>query len=85
MLQEIDHEIDLKTSSGIALKHLHKMGKDQWDYNNDLADRSGIPRIPQAVIRLYNDVHDRRTHLLMKYKEDDFQMDLQTGFYKLKQ
>ena len=57
---------------GRALRHYHRMGSLQWDYNRDIANLGKAPEIPQCVENLYNSVHERRTKYLMYYKNDRY-------------
>jgi hypothetical protein len=69
--------------SGRALRHYHRMGTLQWDYNRDIANLGKAPEIHRCVENLYNSVHERRTKYLMYYKNDRYtqSMDKENNEY----
>ena len=57
---------------GRSLRHYHRMGPLQWEYNRDIARIGMAPEIQSCVENLYNSVHERRSKYLMYYKNDKF-------------
>jgi len=57
---------------GRVLRHYHRMGPLQWEYNKDIAIYGKAPEIPKNVENLYNSVHERRVKYLMYYKKDRY-------------
>uniref|UniRef100_H2ZM14 Uncharacterized protein n=1 Tax=Ciona savignyi TaxID=51511 RepID=H2ZM14_CIOSA len=82
MLKDEEEEYTRRQKEGLPKRHAHLMGPRQWDYNNELADLCGIPRIPSNVSLLYDLCHQRRTFNLMVYKRDEFFLSNQGNFYK---
>ena len=64
--------------NGRALRHYHRMGPLQWEYNRDIAISGKAPEIPKSVENLYNSVHERRVKYLMYYKNDRYTKNLQS-------
>ena len=62
MLEESEQEKTSKLDRGIPLRHFHKMGTTQWDYNRSLC------KLRMAVEMPYHDMHERRRHHLSGYK-----------------
>ena len=47
-------------SGGEVGRHFHKMGVDQWLYNNSLAKDGNFKPISSVVQKLYDAVHKER-------------------------
>ena len=59
----------------VIFRHFHKMGDEQWSYNNEVATMANVDDLPMSVERLYRDVHKRRLTNLSTYKQDRFKLD----------
>ena len=82
MLEDSEKEKSAKLSRGVPLRHFHKMGAAQWDYNRSLCKLANLKPIRTAVETLYNDVHARRRTNLTSYKKDMYQLLTDTDEYK---
>ena len=74
MLEDTKLELSSKAAKGIPLRHFHKMGTSQWDYNRSLCKLANLEPLPLAVENLYNAVHERRRHHLTSYKKDVYRL-----------
>ena len=76
--EEIDSEIksDLqrRLDMGWPLRHAHKMGYLQWEYNSHLAQLGGFTPILPVVEHLYKKVRDIRSTNVWHYKELNFEI-----------
>ena len=70
MLESFENGLKEHIAQGRLIRHYHKMGPLQWDYNRDIAFIGKVPGIPLRVENLYNAVHERRSKYLMHYKDD---------------
>ncbi|XP_050725812.1 uncharacterized protein LOC127003340 isoform X2 [Eriocheir sinensis] len=71
-------------NKGQATRHFHKLGKKQWNYNNDLAALAGIPPLPPYNENLYDFVSQHRKKELMYYKNMSFKITGPDTFQHLK-
>ena len=82
MLEDSEQEKISKLDRGIPLRHFHKMGTTQWDYNRSLCKLANLNPLRMAVETLYNDVHERRRHHLTSYKKDIYELLTNSDEYK---
>lgn len=59
---------------GKAVRHFHKLGKEQWGYAKDLTSLGGIVSLPQVLTELYGYVSSLRQAQLMYYKCAQFRI-----------
>lgn len=71
-------------NKGQALRHFHVLGKNQWNYDNDLAALASIPPVPQYSEALYDFVSFYRKTNLMYYKNMQFKITGPDTFQHLK-
>lgn len=69
-----ERSLNEKCSAGMAMRHFHKLGPQQWRYNDDLADLSGVPHLPIAVPSLYEAVFLDRKRNLTLYKTHNYRI-----------
>ena len=83
MLEAFEDGLKEHIEQGRLLRHYHKMGPLQWDYNRDIARFAKVPEVPLCVENLYNAVHERRTKYLTYYKNDKYikLLDNENGEY----
>lgn len=74
MEQSIQAAFADQCNKGQAIRHFHKLGKKQWNYNNDLAGLAGVPPLPLYNENLYNFVSEHRKKELMYYKNMRFKI-----------
>uniref|UniRef100_A0A1I8J0M9 Flavin-containing monooxygenase n=1 Tax=Macrostomum lignano TaxID=282301 RepID=A0A1I8J0M9_9PLAT len=58
-----------KLASGVPARHLHLLGDDQWDYNDQLADLAGCQRLPVVMRLIYDDVRLERKLRLVDFRQ----------------
>ena len=78
MQEAFDEGLRNHIEKGRVLRHYHRMGPLQWEYNRDIAIYGKAPEIPRNVENLYNSVHERRVKYLMYYKNDRYTKNLDT-------
>ncbi|KAM5170526.1 uncharacterized protein ACMZJ9_003428 [Mantella aurantiaca] len=54
MLSESREEIMKTQNSGISLKYLHRLGTNQWEYNQWLADTAGFEPLAPVLSKMYD-------------------------------
>ncbi|CAL8126528.1 unnamed protein product [Orchesella dallaii] len=71
MLQEIKKEERERLENKVPLKHSHKFGDKQWEYNIQLAKEAGFLNLIQPVIqKVYDRAGLRRLNAPANYKHD---------------
>ncbi|XP_075062580.1 uncharacterized protein LOC142151135 [Mixophyes fleayi] len=61
MLFESREELRNHQSAGLPLKYLHRLGIDQWDYNQWLAETAGFEPLAPVLKKVYNAAKDFRS------------------------
>ena len=82
MLEDTRRELSSKLDRDIPMRHFHKMGNSQWDYNRSLCKLANLTPIPLKVENLYNAVHERRRHHLTTYKKDIYRLSENAKVYE---
>lgn len=77
MQEAFEEGLKQHIEKGRVLRHYHRMGPLQWEYNKDIAIFGKAPEIPKNVENLYNSVHERRVKYLMYYKNDRYTKELE--------
>ena len=72
MMDELNDEIIALKILGKPLRHFHRLGSKQWNYNQDLARIANVQNVPDYVEKLFNQVLERKMSSLLNYKEDNF-------------
>jgi len=74
MEKEVQRETKKKLDTGVQVKHLLHLDKDQWDYYRDLA-RSARFTPPQPVFQsLYEEVGRQRKKDPHKYRQINYRL-----------
>lgn len=60
MLLESREEVVKARNSGIPLKYLHRLAANQWEYNQWLADTTGIEPLAPTFAKIYDATRDYR-------------------------
>ncbi|PAA55661.1 hypothetical protein BOX15_Mlig025579g2, partial [Macrostomum lignano] len=71
-----------KLASGVPARHLHLLGDDQWDYNDQLADLAGCQRLPVVMRLIYDDVRLERKLRLVDFRQWDYSITGPDSFEK---
>uniref|UniRef100_A0A6A7G035 Flavin-containing monooxygenase n=1 Tax=Hirondellea gigas TaxID=1518452 RepID=A0A6A7G035_9CRUS len=82
MLEHMRQSRQEAQDSGIAPRHLHRMGSLQWAYLDQLADDALTERLKPAVRMLYNHVHRVRKLTVTTYKNKRYQILFEIDSFK---
>nr|CAB3249700.1 flavin-containing monooxygenase FMO GS-OX-like 2 [Phallusia mammillata] len=81
MLADEQADYEKRLQEGLPHRAAHLLGPKQWEYNNDLSDLCGEPRIPDNVRLLYDLCHQRRSYNRLLYREDEFALSESGQYY----
>jgi len=80
MMDDTQNEINENTDTGISYRYFHRLGKKQWDYDNDLALLSGAKKNPPIIYILYFESIKNMMKDIYTYKSFEFKQIDETSF-----
>ncbi|KAK3868389.1 hypothetical protein Pcinc_026215 [Petrolisthes cinctipes] len=79
-----ERNLNEQCSAGMAVRHFHRLGSQQWQYNDDLANLSGLPYLPRAIMNLYEAVSAHRRREVMFYKQSRYRITGPESFEQIR-
>ncbi|XP_075711634.1 uncharacterized protein LOC142748424 isoform X1 [Rhinoderma darwinii] len=74
MISESCKELIEHRNSGLPLKYLHRLGLNQWKYNQWLADKAGFEPLAPVLGKLYEAIREFRNYNPLVYRERNFKI-----------
>lgn len=83
MLRSEAEEATSRTERGLEKRHFHKMGDEQGQYYDDLANIAGIASLPPVLSKLHIESSKRFLDDLVHYRQDRYKIIDDYNFVQL--
>ena len=85
MQLELNSELEAMKRDSIPLRHFHKLGMNQFTYNQDIAAIANVKDAPPYVAKLFFSVWQRRQEDVVMYKKDIYVWNDDDNEYQIAQ